>query len=532
MLPRLRQFWMRSWDGKPPDSILLIMTIITSVIMVIPFVYIIYRSLFAGAERWLNLLDGAIPRLLWNTLSLTAVVGLFSVLIGVSLAWLVTRTDLPGRLWWRWLLALPLVIPPYVGAMTYIIMAGPRSTLSKWWDSQSWMPPFLQPFPIEVYSFWGVAFVLTMFTFPYVFLIVSAAMRKMNRNFEDMARSQGLNLWQVFWSINLPFMRPAIGAGAILVILYVLSDFGAVAIMRYTTFTAAIFYQMGSYDTMSASILSLMLIAITMIVLWLEGRTRRSVTQTTQSERPLETRPLGKWKLVASIYVLLVAVISVGLPLSVLIYWSSIGLQLGALDAAFWEYTWNSFRVAGSAALISMVLALPLVYLKSRYPSWISLTLDRFSYTGYSLPGVIVALGLIFLFNQYIPMLYNTVFVIVLACMIRFLPQAMQSGEASLSLISPRIDEASRSLGLTPWKVMYKVILPLIMPGVLAGGALVFVSTLKELPATLLLRPPGFDTLAVRIWIEAGEAVYHLAAPAALLVVFISVLPLKWMLDR
>jgi iron(III) transport system permease protein len=532
MLQRFKQLWMRSWDGKPPDSILFIMAIVTSVIMVIPFVYIIYRSLFAGAERWLNLLDEAIPLLLWNTLSLTFVVGFCAVVIGVSLAWLVTRTDLPGRSVWRWLLALPLVIPPYVGAMTYIIVAGPRSTLSEWWEAQTWMPDFMQPFPIEIYSFWGVAFVLTMFTYPYVFLIVSAAIRKMNRNFEDMARSQGLNLWQIFRTINLPFMRPAIGAGAILVILYVLSDFGAVAIMRYTTFTAAIFYQMGSYDTMSAAILSIVLIAITMIVLWLEGRSRRSVMQTTQSERPLEMRPLGKWKLPTTVFVVMVAIVSVGVPLAVLIYWSSIGLQLGALNHEFWAFAWNSFQVAGFAALLSMLLALPLVYLKSRYPSWISITLDRLSYTGYSLPGVIVALGLIFLFNQYIPMLYNTVFVIILACIIRFLPQAMQSGEASLSLISPRIDEASRSLGYSPWKVMYKVILPLILPGVLAGGALVFVSTLKELPATLLLRPPGFDTLAVRVWIEAGEAVYHLAAPAALLVVLISILPLKWMLDR
>jgi iron(III) transport system permease protein len=129
-------------------------------------------------------------------------------------------------------------------------------------------------------------------------------------------------------------------------------------------------------------------------------------------------------------------------------------------------------------------------------------------------------------------MLYNTVFVIVIAMLIRFLPQSMQSTEASLSLISPRIDEASQSLGLSPWMAMYKVILPIILPGILAGGALVFVSTLKELPATLLLRPPGFDTLAVRIWIEAMDASYYEAAPAALLIILISILPLKWMLDR
>jgi iron(III) transport system permease protein len=220
------------------------------------------------------------------------------------------------------------------------------------------------------------------------------------------------------------------------------------------------------------------------------------------------------------------------LPIAVLLYWSSIGIQSGILNAEFWEYSWNSFQIAGAAAIICMLLGLPLVYLKSRYPSWISSITNRSAYIGYSLPGVIIALGLIFIFNQYIPMLYNTVFVIVIAMLIRFLPQSMQSTEASLSLISPRIDEASQSLGLSPWMAMYKVILPIILPGILAGGALVFVSTLKELPATLLLRPPGFDTLAVRIWIEAMDASYYEAAPAALLIILISILPLKWMLDR
>jgi iron(III) transport system permease protein len=532
MLQHLKNFWRWSWGGKTPDSVLITITMITTLIMVIPFVYILYRSIFAGADRWLSLLDGDLYRLLWNTLGLTFVVAIGAVSIGVSLAWLVIRTDLPGKTWLRWILALPLVIPPYVGAMAYIILIGPRSTFSKWWEQQRWLPESWQDYPLDIYSFWGLAFVLTIFTYPYVFLVVSASLRKMNRNFEDMARSQGFSLRQIFWKINIPFMRPAIGAGAILVILYVLSDFGAVAMLRYTTFTSAIFYEMGNYDTMSASILSLVLIMITILVLWLESRNKKNVTQNTTSARPPESRALGAWKPLAVTYVMMICLISVILPIAVLLYWSSIGIQSGILNAEFLEYSWNSFQIAGAAAIICMLLGLPLVYLKSRYPSWISSITNRSAYIGYSLPGVIIALGLIFIFNQYIPMLYNTVFVIVIAMLIRFLPQSMQSTEASLSLISPRIDEASQSLGLSPWMAMYKVILPIILPGILAGGALVFVSTLKELPATLLLRPPGFDTLAVRIWIEAMDASYYEAAPAALLIILISILPLKWMLDR
>ncbi len=179
-----------------------------------------------------------------------------------------------------------------------------------------------------------------------------------------------------------------------------------------------------------------------------------------------------------------------------------------------------------------MILALPIVYLRSRYPSVISQSIEKLSYAGYALPGVIVALGIIFIFNQYIPFLYNTYYLVAIAFVIRFLPQAMQSTDASLSLISPRIDEAARSLGQPSWKVMIRVIIPSILPGILAGGALVFVSSIKELPATLLLRPPGFDTLAVRIWVETSEAVYHMAAPAALLIVLVSIIPLRYLLKK
>ncbi len=205
---------------------------------------------------------------------------------------------------------------------------------------------------------------------------------------------------------------------------------------------------------------------------------------------------------------------------------------MGALDSRFFGFAMNSVKVSGFAALLCMLLSIPVIYLKSRYPSIITDIIDRLCYSGYALPGVIVALGFIFIFNNHIPVLYGTYYMLALAFVVRYLPQAMQSGEASLSLVSPRIDEAACSLGYPPIKVMFHVIMPNMLPGVLAGGALVFVSSLKELPATLMLRPPGFDTLAVRIYFEASEAVYHLAAPAALLVILVSIIPLRYMLKK
>ncbi len=175
----------------------------------------------------------------------------------------------------------------------------------------------------------------------------------MNRNFEEVARSQGMNTSEIFWKVNLPFLRPAIGAGAILIALYVLSDFGAIAMMRYTTFTAAIYYQMGSYDTLSATVLSVVLIILTLIILWIESKTKKKQKyyQTTNTFKKPDILSLGKWKWISFVYVALIFCLSVLLPIVVLVYWSVIGIGMGALDARFWEFAWNSLKVSGMAAI-------------------------------------------------------------------------------------------------------------------------------------------------------------------------------------
>ncbi|SES95216.1 iron(III) transport system permease protein [Natronincola peptidivorans] len=534
LLRFFRRKWLHVWKKNPPGTGLLVFGLSIAMIMSIPIVYVVWRSLFAGTNRWLRLLDQRIPELLWNTLSLTAAVTTSTIIIGVSLAWIVIRTDIPGKKIWRWLLAIPLTIPPYVGAVTYIIVFGRSGWARDLWRDTAWLVNVFGDYSINIYSFWGVFFVLTMFTYPYVYLIASASLRKMNRNYEEAAYSQGFSASEVFWKVNLPLMRPAIGAGGILVSLYVLGDFGAIATLRYVTFTAAIYFQRAAFDTASASVLSLVLIFLTIIILWMESKTRKKnkYYQTSNTYREPLTLELGKWKPIVVFYVSLIFFLSVLLPISVLVYWSKIGISMGALDGRFFGFALNSLKASSFAALICMLFAMPIIYLKARYPSIITSFIDKLSYAGYALPGVIVALGFVFIFNNHLPILYGTFYIVALAFVVRFLPQAMQAGEASLSLLSPRIDEAARSLGYPPWKVMLKVILPNMLPGVLSGGALVFVSSIKELPATLMLRPPGFDTLAVRVYFEAAEAVYHLAAPAALLIVIVSILPLQYMLKK
>ncbi|QGG48485.1 ABC transporter permease [Heliorestis convoluta] len=517
-------FWLKLWRGNPPGLGLLTVAIVTALTMLVPILYVVIRGIQGGADRWLRLLDTRIPILLQNTLSLTFVVTFFALFIGVTLAFLVIRTDLPGRKAWQWLLALPLLIPPYVGAITYIIIFGPTGWIRDWLGS----PLF------NIYSFWGVAFVLILFTYPYVYLITSAALKRSNLNYEEAARIAGLHYGQVFWKVTLPLLRPAMGAGAILVALYVLSDFGAVAALRYTTFTAAIYFQMGNYDQVAAAILSVLLIAITLVFIWGEAKTREKQRfyQSKGTPRQAPVSELGHYKLPLLFYVIAIFTLAVVLPLAVLFYWSSVGITRGAIDSRFWGFAWNSVFMAGSASVLCMILALPVVYLKSRNPSIVSTFVDKLAYAGYALPGVIVALGIIFVFNQYIPFLYGTAALVIVAYVIRFLPQNMQAAEAALTAVSPRLDEAGRMAGYSPWQVMMRVTLPLITPGLLAGSALVFVSAIKELPATLLLRPPGMDTLAVRIWIDASEGFYQTAAPAALLLVLLSIIPLRWMLKK
>jgi len=530
----IKKMWIYLWNDKPPGIFLFLIGTVTSLLMTIPVIYVAYQSIFAGSEKWKRLLDQRIPELLSNTLTLAFAVTLFSIIIGVFLAWVVERTNIPGRKIWQWMLVLPLVIPPYVGAVTYIIMLGRSGWVKSIWENSPFLSRISANFPFDIFSFWGVVFVLTMFTYPYVYLIVGGAIRKMNRNLEEVGKSKGCSSLEIFLKVNLPLLRPTIGAGGVLVFLYVLSDFGAVSMLRYVTFTAAIYFQRVGFDTSSASVLSVILIAITLIVLLIEAKTTKNkkIYQTTNSYRKPQILELGRFKIPVLAIVSVIFSIAVLLPLTVLIYWASIGLTMNAIDLRFIEYSMNTLTLALFAALISAMFSLPVVYLKSRHNSLPSNIIEKLSYIGYTLPGVIVALGFIFVFNNYFTFIYGTPVILIIAFFVRFLPQALQAGQSSINQISPKIDEAARSLGTPPWKILFKVILPNMLPGILAGAALVFVSSVKELPVTLMLRAPGFDTLAVRVYFEAQDGIYHMAAPAALLIILVSIIPLKYLMKK
>lgn len=530
-----------AFGGRQPPFFAVVAAVLTALIMAVPLVYVLLRAAGGGSELWARLWITRIPRLLLNTVGLTGSVTALALLMGGLLAFLSVRTDIPGRRLWQVMGGVPLVFPPYIGAFVFIAVFGPRGLVETGldrWQSAYWAS-FLRFMPRpDIYSFAGVTLVMALFTFPYVYLLVSAAMRSADSTLEEAARSSGANQWRVMRRVIFPVLRPALAAGGLLVALYVLSDFGAVSMLRYQSFTSAIYLQLvGRYDRSAAAALSALLMVINLTVYWGETRARGAAKyhQVAGGWRPVQgLLPLGRWRIPALGFVILVMGMSVLLPLASLAYWMWLGLSRGDIGKAtqLWHYSLNSVWSAGAAASLAAVLALPVAYLSVYYPGPASKTLSRLAHAGYAIPGVVVALSAIFLFNRYIPWIYGTAAMVVAAYVLRFLPQGLQAGEAALAAVSPALEEAGRGLGEPLLRVMRRVTGPLILPGVLVGWSLMFVSSLKELPATLILRPPGFDTLAVRVWIDASEGFYTHAAPSAFLIVAFSSVPLyvltKW----
>ena len=513
---------------------------LVALFVAVPLGYILFRAATGGAQVWMRLFETRLWDLLCNTLVLMLIVTSGALVTGVSMAWLTERTDLPGRAVFRWALALPLAIPAYIGAIVHLALLRPRGGMIP----QALAALFGQPVPTpSPLGLWGAAFILTLFTFPYVYLLSGATFRNMHAALEEAARSFGRTAWQTFWQVTLPALRPGLAAGALLVALDILAEYGTVALLRYETFSSAIFVQLsGRFDRSAAAVLSGVLVLLAILILWAEIRVqgRARFTQVDSGWRPAARLPLGKWKWPAFGLVLGICAASLLVPVSVLTFWSVSALldpqTLASVfrsgSQGFANFAWNSLWSSTLAAILAVTLSVPVALLAVRYPSRLSRFISRFCQIGYALPGVVIALSLVLLVNRFLPFLYATPLIVVMAYVLRHMPQAVRASQAALERLSPTLEEASRTLGRTSLQTLFLVTIPLVFPGLLAGGALVFLTSLKELPATLLLRPAGFDTLAVRVWIWADEGFYMQAAPAALLLVLVSAIPLSFLLRR
>lgn len=490
-------------------------------VTLLPIVYLLMRAAEAGAEGLTLLFRARTLEVLLGTVGLSLAVTVAALAIAVPLAWLTVRTDLPYRRLWSVLTALPLAIPSYVGGLVLVAALGPKGMLQQLLAG----PLGVDRLP-EIYGFPGATLALTLFSYPYLLLSVRAGLQGLDPALEEASRGLGQGAWRTFWRVTLPQLRPSIAAGALLVALYTLSDFGAVSLLQFNSFTRAIYLQyQASFDRSQAALLSLVLVVLAGLVSVAEARTRgraRYHRSSGGTARLATVVRLGRWRWLALAFCAGVALAALGLPVLVLGYWLVRGLGQCRLPQAAWRAALNTAYVSGAAALAALAAALPVAIVAVRRRGRVAALVERAIYLGHALPGIVVALALVFFGARYARLLYQTLALLVIAYVVRFLPQAAGAARASLVRVNPSLEEAARSLGRTPARVLWTITIPLVRPGLLAGLATVSLTTMKELPATLLLSPIGFRTLATEVWSATAAGSYAQAAGPALLLVLVS----------
>ena len=485
---------------------LVVAAIPAALVAALPLVYLLVRTAGAGWEQVVDIVwRDRTALLLARSLALAAVVTAASLVVGVGWAWVVTRTALPGRRWWLVLGTLPLAVPSYLAAYAWISLV-----------------PGLSPFL-------GSALVLTLVCYPYVLLPVAAALSRADPAAEDVARSLGKGPVTTLLTVTLRQVRPAAVAGGLLVALYVLSDFGAVALLRLDTFTRVIYtsYRAG-FDPVPAAVLSVVLVAVTGLIAAAEMRSRGRARQARLGSGVARRARLSQLsrRTAAGVVVAMVVVsaLALAVPLGTVAWWIS-GSSRAFPVADVLSATAVTVGLALAAAAVTTVVAGPVGFLAARYPSGTSGWLERLSYVGFALPGIVVALSLVYLGVRVVYPLYQTTAMLLLAYLVLFLPMAVGSIRAAVSATPPVLEEMARSLGRTPLRAFTSVTLPIITPGVLAGAALVAVTVMKELPATLVLRPIGTETLATELWSATAAGAYAAAAPYAAALVLVAIIP-------
>jgi iron(III) transport system permease protein len=437
-----------------------------------------------------------------RSLLLAAACAAASLVVSVPAAWLVTRTSLPGRGVWRVLFALPLAIPSYLSAFAWL----------------SWRP--------SLAGFWGAFIVLTSVSYPYLYLPVVAAFRRLDPSLEELAQLQGRSgSWRLML-LSARQCRSAIAAGSLLVVLYVLSDFGAVATMRYDTFTWVIYgaYRAG-FNPSRAAILASLLVLLAVVLIAVEStvRGRSNELVSPRGIAPNRAVRLGTRTGPALVVLLACLVVTLVVPLWRVATWAARGsdeTSVGDVAGALW----GSVRYSAAAAVATVLVALPIGLLVARHRRRSSRLIEASVYVTHALPGVVVAISMVFLGVRLVRPIYLEAPLLVLAYVVLFLPLAVGSLRAAAEQIPRSLDDVARSLGSSPMAVVRRVHLRLMAPGLGSAGALVLLAAMKELPVTMLLRPTGAETLPTRLWTATTVSDYGAAAPYALaLVCFVSI---------
>jgi iron(III) transport system permease protein len=497
--------WAQQGRRRTPATLLLVSAAV-ALLALAPVGFLLDQTLATGWDEVERLVVRPyVGDLLVNTTTLVAVGTVACTVLGVAIAWLVERTDLPGRRAWAVLAALPITVPAFVTSYSWVSIT-----------------PAAQ-------GFWGAAGIITLAYYPLVYLPVAAVLRGADPALEESARSLGMGPWRTFFRVTLPQTRIALLGGILLVAVHMLAEYGAFAMLRFQTFTTAIYDQYklsfnGAAASMLASVLVLLCLLLLVAELGLRGRGRYARVDP-GSARPIAPAPLGRARWAVSAGFVGLIGLALGLPLVTLAYWVATGSSASFDLGALLETTGSSLKLGLGAAALTTLLALPVSVLAVRHPSRTATAIERAAYLPFALPGIVVALSLIVLSIHYFPTVYGTTELLLVAYAILSLPLALVATRAALAQAPPVHEEMARALGSPPLEAMVRVTLPRILPGLGAAAALVFLATVTELTATLLLAPIGTETLATQFWAKASTLSYGAAAPYAALMVAISALP-------
>ena len=520
-----------------------ITALVIAVILSIPVITVLTSLFFPNQEIWQHLFETLLHRYVLNSFTLMVGVGLITIIIGVSCAWLVTMCNFPGKHFFVFALLLPMAIPAYIIAYTYtgvFDVMGPFQT----WLRHTFELSFGEYWFPEIRSMGGAIFVMSMVLYPYVYLLTRAALIEQSVCVLEVSRTLGCGPVRMFFSVAMPLIRPAIIVGVSLVMMETLADYGTVQYFGVLTFTTGIFKTwFGLDNSLGAAQLSAILLGFIIVLICLEQYSRRHAKYFHSSTKYTPITPVqltGIRAILSTLFCGLVFFLGFALPVYFLIKWSLL-THSEMIDGDFWQLIWNSLSLALITAVCALLLSLIIVYGKRKFPDNFMSSILRFLSLGYAVPGTIIAVGVLLPFawfdnhvNKIMVSMFNidtglilsgTIIVLVFAYLVRFLAISLNTLDASMQKVKPSLDEAAMTMGAGSATVITKIHLPLIRGSVLTAFLLVFVDVLKELPATLILRPFNFNTLAVKTYELANEERLIDAASPALAIVLAGLIP-------